>query len=335
MSNEPQTLLEAIKYFADPDVALATMVELRWPDGVTCPTCGRTDVRFIATRRIWECKGSHVRKQFTAKRGTIFEDSPLGLDKWFAAIWLIANCKNGVSSYEIHRGLGVTQKTGWFMLHRIRLAMETGTFLSSGNSGGSEFEADETFFGGKAVNMDKARREKLGKGRGTVGKAVVMGILRRGSDDTASAVKAQHITDTSRKVLHDAIRANVEPGSAIYTDALRAYEGLSADYTHEVVDHTVEYVRDNVHTNGLENFWSLFKRTIKGTYVSVVPFHLDAYAVEQTFRFNERKDNDGGRFRKVLSEVTGKRITYKEVEGTWAHPRCLEGQTPKPRDAER
>src|SRR5262245_28486138 len=129
MDTEPKTLTDAILYFADPDVALRTMVELRWPNGVTCPTCGRGDVRFLASRRMWECKGQHPRRQFSAKVGTIFEDSPLGLDKWFSAIWMIANCKNGISSYEIHRGIGVTQKTGWFMLHRIRLAMETGSFL--------------------------------------------------------------------------------------------------------------------------------------------------------------------------------------------------------------
>jgi len=197
MDTEPQTLTEAILHFSDPDVALETMVALRWPNGVTCPECGRTDVRFIRSRRMWECKGAHVRKQFTAKRGTIFEDSPLGLDKWFAAIWMIANCKNGVSSYEIHRGIGVTQKTAWFMLHRIRLAMEAGSFIK----GPGTHEVDETFIGGLAKNMHKSRREKAIKGRGANGKAVVMGVLRRGSDLDASKVKAQHIEDTSHASL--------------------------------------------------------------------------------------------------------------------------------------
>lgn len=311
MSTEPQTLMEAVKHFADPDVALATMVELRWPNGVTCPECGRTDVRFIATRRIWECKGAHVRKQFTAKRGTIFEDSPLGLDKWFCAVWMIANCKNGVSSYEIHRALGVTQKTGWFMLHRIRLAMETGSFIKS--SGPSE--ADETFIGGLAKNMHKAKRAKAISGTGGSGKAVVMGVLRRGDGVAASKVTARHVPDATAATLHAAVRAAVEPGSELFTDAHRGYRGLSADYIHQTVDHSIEYVRGNVHTNGLENFWSLFKRTVKGTYVSIEPFHLEPYVVEQTFRFNERKDNDGGRFRKVLGGAAGKRITYKKLIG--------------------
>ena len=311
MSAEPQTLMEAIKHFADPDVALATMVELRWPNGVTCPECGRTDARFIATRRIWECKGAHVRKQFTAKRGTIFEDSPLGLDKWFCAVWMIANCKNGVSSYEIHRALGVTQKTGWFMLHRIRLAMETGSFIKSGGPS----EADETFIGGLAKNMHRAKRATAISGTGGSGKAVVMGVLRWGDGVAASKVTARHVPDTSAATLHAAVRAVVEPGSELFTDAHRGYRGLSADYIHQTVDHSIEYVRGNVHTNGLENFWSLFKRTVKGTYVSIEPFHLEPYVVEQTFRFNERKDNDGGRFRKVLGSVSGKRIMYKELIG--------------------
>lgn len=311
MSTEPQTLVEAIRHFADPDVTLNTMVELRWPTGVHCPTCGRTDVRFIATRRMWECKEKHPKKQFSAKIGTIFEDSPLSLDKWFVAIWMIANCKNGVSSYEIHRALGVTQKTAWFMLHRIRLAMQTGSFIKSGG----EFEADETFIGGKSKNMSKARRAKSIPGSGVAGKEVIMGVLRRGTETEPSQAVAGHVPNRKKATVQAAVRAVAVPGSAIYTDALRSYDNLAADYVHQFVDHAVEYVRDNVHTNGMENFWSLFKRALKGTYVSVEPAHLNAYTVEQTFRFNERKDVDGGRFRKVLGAVSGKRITYKELTG--------------------
>lgn len=311
MSSEPQTLVEAIRHFADPDVTLTTMVELRWPNGVHCPTCGRTDVRFIATRRMWECKEKHPRRQFSAKLGTIFEDSPLGLDKWFSAIWMIANCKNGVSSYEIHRAIGVTQKTAWFMLHRIRLAMETGSFIK----GSGDAEADETFIGGLARNMSKARRERTIKGTGGAGKEVVMGVLRRGDGSASSKVKARHVPDTTRETLHAEIKAAIDPGSRLFTDAHRGYAGLSSDYVHETVDHAVEYVRGAVHTNGLENFWSLFKRAIKGTYVSIEPFHLNTYVVEETFRFNERKANDGSRFRRLLCNVDGKRVTYKELTG--------------------
>jgi hypothetical protein len=309
MSTEPQTLVEAIRHFANPDVTHETMVVLRWPTGVHCPTCGRTDVRFISTRRMWECKEKHAKRQFSAKVGTIFEDSPLGLDKWFAAIWMIANCKNGVSSYEIHRAIGVTQKSAWFMLHRIRLAMETGSFLKAPG----DAEADETFVGGLARNMSKARRAKTIKGTGGAGKEVVMGILRRGTDAEPSKVKAKHIRDTRAVTLQAEVRAAVEPDSRVYTDTYASYAGLGKDYLHETVDHAVEYVRDTVHTNGIENFWALFKRAIKGTYVSIEPVHLDAYVVEQTFRFNERKANDGSRFHKVLASVTGKRVTYQEL----------------------
>lgn len=311
MSNEPLTLTDAIRHFADPDVTLATMVGLRWPEGVCCPTCGATDVHFIKTRRMWECKAIHSRRQFTAKVGTIFEDSPLSLDKWFVAIWMIANCKNGVSSYEIHRAIGVTQKTAWFMLHRIRLAMQAGTLLKAEG----DVEADETFVGGLAKNMHKHKREQKITGTGGAGKTIVMGILERGTDGKSSKVRARVVESTQKAVLHAEVRKHVEPGSALYTDAHGGYRGLSDSYKHEFVDHAVEYVRDNVHTNGMENFWSLLKRGLKGTYISVEPYHLFRYIDEQVFRFNERKLSDFGRFTSVLSWVSGLRLTYKELIG--------------------
>ncbi len=311
MSNEPLTLVDAIRHFADPDVTLSTMVGLRWPNGVCCPTCGSKDVRFIKTRRMWECKAIHSRRQFTAKVGTIFEDSPLSLDKWFVAIWMIANCKNGVSSYEIHRAIGVTQKTAWFMLHRIRLAMQAGTLLKAEG----DVEADETYIGGLAKNMHKARREQKITGTGGAGKTVVMGILERGTEEQQSRVRARVIESAGKAVLHAEVRAHVEPGSALFTDEHGGYRGLSKEYKHEFVNHAVEYVRDNVHTNGMENFWSLLKRGLKGTYISVEPYHLFRYIDEQVFRFNERGLNDFGRFTSVLSWVSGLRLTYKELIG--------------------
>ena len=312
MTNEPQTLVDAIRHFADPDVTLATMVDLRWPEGVCCPTCGRTDVRFIKTRRVWECKEVHPKKQFSAKVGTVFEDSPLSLDKWFVAIWMIANCKNGVSSYEVHRAIGITQKSAWFMLHRIRLAMQTGSFVKAT---GGEFEADETYVGGKAINMHKSRRAKtITHKTGMAGKEVIMGVLRRADDTGHSKVVATaHVPNNRKGTVQSIVRATVDPASTIHTDALRSYSSLSSDYVHHVIDRAVEYVRDNVHTNGLENFWNLFKRSLKGTYISVEPSHLNAYVGEQTFRFNERKTNDGRRFQHVLASVSGKRLTYKQL----------------------
>ncbi len=312
MSSEPTTLMEAIRYFADPDVALDTMVKLRWPNGVCCPTCGRTDVRFVKTRRVWECKEVHAKRQFSAKVGTVFEDSSLGLDKWFVAIWMVANCKNGVSSYEVHRAIGVTQKSAWFMLHRIRLAMQAGSLVKAEG----HVEADETYVGGLAKNMHKDKREWVIKGTGGAGKTIVMGVLQRAEKDATSRVRARIIKETTKATLHAEVRAAVKPGSHLHTDAAKGYRGLSDDFKHGVVDHAVEYVRGNVHTNGLENFWSLLKRGLKGTYVSVEPYHLFRYLDEQVFRFNERGDNDYGRFQSVLSWVTGIRLTWSELVGS-------------------
>src|SRR5271165_513493 len=270
MIHEPKTLVEAVRYFADPETTLRTIVELRWPDGVTCPSCGSKEVRFITTRRVWECKHKHAKRQFSAKVGTIFEDSALTLDKWFVAIWAIANCKNGISSYELHRALGVTQKSAWFMLHRIRLAMKAGSIMTSHG----QFEADETFVGGKEENRHANKRTAHTP---RAGKTVVMGIVRRKTAGSHSKVKAVVIKDTTSDTLQGVITENVEARSNIYTDAWRGYRGLSAEYRHEMVDHAVQYVRGVVHTNGCENFFSLLKRTVKGTYVSVEPFHLGRY----------------------------------------------------------
>jgi len=312
MSNEPRTLIEAVRYFADPEVTHQTMVELRWPTGVHCPTCGRVDVRFISTRRMWECREKHPRRQFSSKVGTVFEDSPLPMDKWFVAIWAIANCKNGISSYELGRALGITQKSGWFMLHRIRLAMKAGSFEKMAGT----VEADESFVGCLSKNMHASKREEvIKKRRGPAGKTVVMGILQRKTPKSPSKVKARVVRDVKRVTVQGEVRSTVAPGSTVNTDAWIGYRGLDDAYVHEIIDHTVEYVRGRVHTNGIENFWSLLKRTIKGTYVNVEPFHLEAYVDEQVFRFNERDDNDLGRFKKAARAVTGRRVTFAELTG--------------------
>jgi transposase-like protein len=269
-------------------------------------------VTWLAKARVWKCYAKHERPTFTLKTGTIFEDSPIQLEKWLTAAWLIISCKNGISSYEIHRGIGVTQKTAWFMLHRIRLAMQETGF----NKLAGVVEADETFVGGKAHNMhlDKQTRLRMGKARvgGTQGKTVVMGLLDRNTKQ--ARVK---VTPTNRAFhVRTNIIENVEKGSVIYSDALRSYRNVPVDgYTHEFIDHTEAYVRGAVHTNGLENLWSLLKRALKGAYISVEPFHLQAYCDEQAFRFNHRKTNDAERFAKVMRQIVGRRMTYKELIG--------------------
>lgn len=307
---QPRSLLEAVRYFADVDRTHALAVEMRWPSGVHCPTCGRVDVRYVATRRLWECKEKHPRKQFSVKVGTIFEDSPLTLDKWFVAIWSVANCKNGISSYELGRAIGVTQKSAWHMLHRIRLAMQTGSFTKMSGT----VEADETYIGGKVSNMKLSKRRAALRGFApNVGKAVVMGVLERPSEGRSSRVRLAHLRNANARGIQGHVRSSVEAGSELMSDSARSYVMLGKEYRHQFVNHAIEYVRGQVHTNGMESFWSLLKRTIKGTYVSVDPVHLSRYLDEQAFRFNERKDDDYGRFMKVLNSVVGRRLTYREL----------------------
>jgi len=305
--SEPKTLQEAIIFYSDPDNCLRKMVSKRWPNGVVCPTCGSTKASFNAARRTWKCGSHHPRREFSVKIGTIFEDSPIGLDKWLTAMWMISNDKNGISSYEVARGLGVTQKTAWFMMHRIRLALQD----ENGKMMGGEVEVDETFIGGLARNMHvNKRREKI-TGTGGKDKTPVLGFVERGGD-----VRATVIPNRKRNTLHGLVKANVSAGSALYSDALKGYEGLDGEFFHQVVDHAVEYVRGNVHTNTLENFWSLLKRGIKGTYISVEPFHLFRYLDEQSFRYNCREDlDDSGRFEVALSQVVGRRLTWKRLTG--------------------
>ncbi len=302
------TLQEAIIHFSKYENCYALMVHLRWPDGkVSCPYCGSERVTYLAKARVWKCYTGHEKPRFSLKTGTIFEDSPLGLDKWLPALWLVVNCKNGISSCELARDLGVTQKTAWFMAHRLRFALKDGGFsLLSG-----EVEADETFIGGKARNMHVSKRKRRITGTGTKDKIAVMGILERGGE-----VRTTVVSNRRKSVLQGEVRKHVEAGAALYTDALLSYEGLASQYAHQVVDHAVEYVSGCVHTNGLENYWSLLKRGISGTYVSVEPFHLFRYLDEQSFRYNNRKDmNDSARFTLALSKITGKRLTYRHLTG--------------------
>jgi transposase-like protein len=281
------------------------MIRLRWPDGVVCPHCASTNHYFVKTRRIWRCKG--CAKQFSVKVGTVMEDSPLGLDKWVIGLWLLVNAKNGISSYEIHRSLGITQKSAWFLLHRLRLVLKTRSFTKVSG----EVEVDETYIGGLEEN--KHEYKKLHAGRGGVGKAIVMGILERGGAEGMSKVRANVVGNTDGATLRGEVKKNVVYGSTVHTDALPSYSGVAERYIHEIINHSMEYVRGTVTTNRVENFFSLLKRTLHGTYVSVEPVHLQRYLDEQCFRFNARKGNDGDRFLVAVKGMEGRRITYKQL----------------------
>jgi transposase-like protein len=314
----PKTLQEAIKHFSEYENCRQFMISVRWLDGnVRCPACGSEKVTYLQKAKLYKCYGDHPRPKFSLKIGTVFEDSPVALEKWLPAVWLVVNCKNGVSSHEIGRALGVTQKTAWFMLHRIRLALQNSSFVKLGGSG-SEVEVDETFIGGKARNMHKERRARLKHYGRAADKAIVMGILERGG-----RVHAKVVPTAKKDILWGEIRSRVENGSTVYTDESSTYYGLDKEYEHQVINHLEKYVDGRVSTNGIENFWSLLKRGLNGTYVAVEPFHLFRYVDEQAFRFNNRatKDNplnDGDRFSLAVSQIVGKRLTYDELTGKTA-----------------
>ena len=308
--SKPKTLQQAFRYFSNEQVCVDTVAALRWPDGPVCPNCGHKEHYYLATQRRWKCK--KCSKQFSVKVGTIFEDSPISLDKWLIALWMLVNCKNGISSYEVGRDLGITQKSAWFVLHRLRLALQNGSIFKLGGRG-SEVEADETFIGGAARFMHRSRKDRYTAAqRGKGDKAAVFGILERGGE-----VRATVLPNNRKHHVQGEIRKHVKAHSAIYTDALMSYQGLAhQDFAHQVIDHAERYVDGRVHTNGLENFWSLLKRQLKGTYISVEPFHLFRYLDEQVYRYNNRElADDGERFQKALSQIAGKRLTFAEVTG--------------------
>jgi transposase-like protein len=312
----PKTLLEMGRYFTDGDICVDFVAQMRWPNGVECPHCQSKRVSYLSSRRIWKCMSASCHKQFSVKTGSVFEDSPIPLEKWLMAVWLVVNCKNGISSYELHRDLGVTQKTAWFMLHRIRRALQQGSWEKLGGDGGP-VEVDETFVGPNTAKMHRGRRLRSIELIGNHGKAIVMGML----DRELRKVRATVIPNITRTTLQNEILRGIEKKSTVYTDQFAAYDGLAReDFVHETVNHLTGYVDGQIHTQGIENFWSLLKRGLRGTYVAVEPFHLSRYADEQVFRFNNRatKENpvdDRDRFMLAVSQIAGKRLTYAELTG--------------------
>src|SRR5438876_10069097 len=220
----PKTLQQAIKYFSNEQVCIDTVAKMRWPNGPECPACGHKEHYYLKTQRRWKCKECY--KQFSVKLGTIFEDSALGLDKWLAALWMLVNCKNGISSYEVGRDLGISQKSAWFMLHRLRRALQKGSLMKLGG-GSSEVEVDETFISGKARNMHLDKRERRITGTGGKDKTIVFGALERGGK-----IRTAVISDRKRAALQVEVKKHVEAGSALYSDALQSYDGLAQEYAH-------------------------------------------------------------------------------------------------------
>lgn len=321
--SQPRTLQEAILFFADYPNCHEAVSAIRWPDGIVrCPHCNSDSVVYLENARVWKCRKDHPKAKFSLKVGTIFEDSPVPLQKWLPALWLVVNCKNGISSYELARALGVTQKTAWFMLSRLRLALQ-------GEDGGKldgHVEVDETYIGGKSRNMNRNQRAKHLKGghkrNAWAGKVAVMGLLQRHPDKGESRVRTFPVEGVRKRAMQERVSKHVEDGAAIYTDALGSYEGLALYYQHGVINHAEKYVDGVVHTNGLENYWSLLKRAIRGTYVSVEPFHLFRYLDEQAFRFNERKLTDAGRFFLGLKGILRRRLTYTALTGSVVPQTC-------------
>jgi transposase-like protein len=303
MEKQPRTLIEAIRYFSDLDVCTEFVAQLRWNGTPTCERCGSVESYYLAKRRVWTCKG--CARQYSVKVGTIFEDSALGLDKWLPAVWLIANSKNGISSHELGRALGVTQKSAWFMLHRIRLAMKAGSLDKMSGT----VEVDETYVGGLSKNMHKAVRAEKITGGGMVDKTAVIGALNRGGE-----VRAEVIENTTAATLTGYVKSNVADDSIVYTDAAPAYNTLRYNFEHGFTDHSLgEYVNGVIHTNGIEGFWALLKRSIKGTYVAIAPKHLGRYVDERAFAYNNRKAHDFQRFQLALTTIAGRRLTYAEL----------------------
>lgn len=312
MLQQPKTLVDAIKYFDNEAVCVKFVAMLKYgeEEKVFCPKCGSDNVVGLKTRKLFQCKERQCLKQFSVKVGTIFEGSNAPLTQWMSAMWLIANAKNGISSCELARALGCTQKTAWFMLHRIREAMRK----NNERKLSGVVEADATYVGGleRFKHADKKEPSSFKRGRGKKTKTAVLGLLERGGEVRATVVDNEYGNAVEPVILN-----NIEEGSKLMTDGHSGYAFVANrnNFEHEFVDHVTEYVRGEVHTNSLENFWCLFKRAVKGTYTQIAPFHVDSYLDEQVFRFNNRKLNDFGRFALVVSQIFDKRLTYAELTG--------------------
>lgn len=297
------SLFDLMDAFPDEQSCVDHLRAIRWRDGEFCPHCGASRIMHFADKKTFKC--SDCRARFSIKVGTIFEDTKLPLRKWFMAIWLITNHPKGIASTTLAKDLKITQKSAWFVLHRLRHAAATKSFNAPLKG---DVEADTTYVGGKEKN--KHASDRKGGTQGGSGKAVVLGMIERDGE-----MRAAHVPDGKAKTLQGVIRKTVKPGSALLTDEDRAFVGLDKDYTHLAVNHSAgEYVRLGgfVHTNSIESVWALLKRQIIGIHHWVSPKHLDRYVQEMTWRFNRREAAVTDRMNDLFGCVEG-RLTYKAL----------------------
>lgn len=296
-------LVDLMQKFPDEKSCVEHLRAIRWKDGEYCPYCGNEKVYHFKDGKTFKC--ASCRKRFSIRVGTIFEDSPLPLQKWFVAIYLITSHKKGISSVQLAKDIGVTQKTAWFMLHRLRHAIKTKSFYRPLKN---EVEVDETYIGGKEKNKHKSKRVEGSQGRSTKTKTPVVGMVERNGK-----LKAKVVNDTKSKTIKDLIISNVVFGSKIITDEFRSYFGLDFLYQHLFVKHSEgEYVNGIAHTNTIENFWSILKRGIVGIYHFVSKKHLSRYLDEFTFRYNTRGMTEEDRFNYLLANCNG-RLAYEQL----------------------
>lgn len=298
------TLLELLKYFSSNKVCIDYLELLRWADGAKCPyeNCGHDKIFKFSNGKLYKC--AKCKKQFSIKVGTIFEDSKIPLQKWYAAIYLITSHKKGISSIQLGKDIGVTQKTAWYMNHRVRHSL--GWDVEEKLSG--ICEADETFIGGKEGNKHKSKRTEGTQGRSVQTKTPIAGVVQRGGK-----VIAKKVADTQGSTLRKFVNENVERGSQLHTDEWWGYKGLEKLFGHSVIKHNEkEYVNGNSHTNTMEGFWSLLKRGITGIYHSMSNKHLQKYVDEFVFRYNTRQLNEADRFNLMLSGLAT-HLPYKNL----------------------